>query len=136
MKRLPARDGDAGCAGGAGALEATRRGPSQPGPRGRGGVPWHSGALLCCGVRQSCASRQEGTMPPRPPAMAPPRSTCEQHLPFAEGKSRWNKSNFSRPCQVGEIKSQVTAGLFPECEWTTLTSTSANSQRIYTIWKE
>lgn len=86
-----------------------------------------------------------GPTVPSPPARGhdapepPIRGTSSEHLRAAPAlrrrESRWNESNFSRPSQVGEIK-QVTAGLFPGCEWTTLTSTSASSLRIYIILKE
>lgn len=113
------RDGDPAAGG-----EGTRKGPlaqrSPPLPRGP--------AVL----RPPARGARWGPLPWH--LLGAPASS--KHLPFAEGKSRWNKSNFSRPNQVGEIKSQVTAGLFPECEWTTLTSTSANNRRTYIVRKE
>lgn len=107
MRRPPARDegemlgAPAGqgfwrrhCGDPAAGAEGTREGPlpqrSSPLPRGP--------TVLSPPVRGHDVA----------PAVAPPRSTCEQHLPFAEGKSRRNRSNFSRPSQVEEIKSQVT----------------------------
>lgn len=157
MRRPPARGGG-GC-GGCGARlrgapvgqgPSRRRGgagrdpagmgqgqPPQPGERSRGGS--------CPGT--AGPSSAAGSGGPEPPGkggriglspVAPPRSTCEQHFPSGEGKSGWNKNNFSRSYRGGggEIKSQYLPGLFSECEWTTLRSPSANNRRVYIYWKE